>query len=77
MMMDMDVVMAWARRMDECGYTHIMDDMDDTPAWIADIHEFAEGEISAYDEMGDDPHDDGITDDMIAWARTDIVDMDI
>ena len=70
MAMEMDVVMAWAHRMDECGYDDVYALMEhDMVAWTADIHEFADGEISAYDDMGDDPHDDGITDDMIAWAR--------
>ena len=70
MAMEMDVVMAWAHRMDECGYDDVYALMEhDIVACTADIHEFAEGEISAYDDMGDDPHD-GITDDMIAWART-------
>lgn len=73
MMMEMetDVVMAWAHRMEECGHDDVYELMNhDTVAWTANIHEFAEGEMSAYDDMGDDPHDDGITDDMIAWART-------
>lgn len=69
--MEMDVVMAWAYRMEDCGYDDVYALMEhDMVAWIANIHEFAESEISAYDDMGDDPHDDGITDDMIAWART-------
>ena len=64
-MAELDVVMAWAHRMEECGYDDVYALME-----TAEIHEFAEGEISAYDDMGDDPHDDGITDDLIAWART-------
>ena len=71
MMMEMDVVMAWGHYMERCGWDDILDGMDDDiVACTADIHEFAENEIAACDDMGTDPHDDGITDAMIEWART-------